>query len=1236
MANDVNNPNPRIRPRQVLLIGLGGIGSRTVDKVLSIMPEGYKKYTRAIAVDTDIGELHGELKHIPVDNRIALGSDLNTKQSVTIGDYIKNNPTTTDWFVKGGKLDVIKGRNTTQGAKQVRMVSRIALAATNDFCGMKTTLEKVIRQFNADDGAVGGNGMLVMIVCSVAGGTGAGTVLQFPLYLEQALSGLFADEDVQIDCSMLLPDMFRDVQSDENYFAAKANAYAVIRELASLNSRKLRRGDIIANADLEVKEEESAPFGRVLFFDSTSMAGDTLNGDLDHVYVPKVATALNEYLFGPVNGKITSALDNTLRRVYESDNQAIFGSVGTSRLCFPRATYTQYVTAQWVSKAIAKQWLQIDQQAMSLYKEEFKKAVDNDTERPDKEKRLRELFCMIVDEEAEKNRFYKEIKSKFKVTAPAGVKRTVNSKKIDNLVQLFWNNCTEHLKAKKESDEEYKKGKRAFENNFNGKGIELARSIELLQNYEKTAKKLIMSGPIYAKQVFCPSEAEDGTLYEARVDESTLFGFIKAKKLHPIMIRYFLYKLYELLVKEAGHSGQAVYYDEIKKYKKVNKECRELINKEAGAIETNILSDVNASFAETALKDLEIYMEEYEDMFKQLNVVIDHFEDKIENCENQLPLLNQESGTVLAGGKLSMMYAWRKIDEEISAGEDAFTIDDDLNGKIHEIVYRAFVKQVVDLANVKVKLPGDKKLKVRTRYESIVERELQRYYAKKINTNYTHCFPKNVIEAALLQCGLENAYKKEAQGIDSTVGFNYSMFIERNPVPYNIKKEEVGYVTDAEYFSNLLNALIGKGKPFCGRVEGLGDSLPIINRLLALDRSMLRTKEDSLHFDEDGVPETVYIEDEIIEGVSSSSIGNFSVNTKFIDGGISVDEIASVTTVTGLEPKSFVSFLPPDNNEHSPTKEQSYFAAYNDFVDKMTQNPSVITPHLHWRWHMAGMLEDLTSGYTNTYSQQAAEAFMYGFIFDIIRFGDDGIVTIGKLGQNIFKKALGGETEKEYLFLKPEIHASFDNMGRREKRNTMDELFAKVIELLSTSTDLRSAIIAYSEEKMKLFELNSSPDFIVKCLESENLNKEAYYNDILDIVIAYHRATRHLSEDEVLKADKVVELMYKFLLKKFYDVAKYVAYKDNSDVKGIYEAYVKMLYKVAADDDPVKTEDTVKADINDMIDNMPEGGIDKISDWVNNISGTIAKKPRNPFEPDGRYGLDAALEMVIVFMNEEQ
>ena len=154
------------RPRQILLVGLGGVGSRVVDKLMGKVPEEYKLYTQAISIDTDTNDI-GKLQNIPVDNQIRLG------EGITIGRYVRDHQDIKNWLIGGKQFDLVRNRSTSNGAKQIRMVSRVALHATNTKGNLGQRIVDIVGKAKRVDGRLDGNGLLVMVVCSLAGGTGS-------------------------------------------------------------------------------------------------------------------------------------------------------------------------------------------------------------------------------------------------------------------------------------------------------------------------------------------------------------------------------------------------------------------------------------------------------------------------------------------------------------------------------------------------------------------------------------------------------------------------------------------------------------------------------------------------------------------------------------------------------------------------------------------------------------------------------------------------------------------------------------------------------------------------------------------------------------------------------------------------------------------------------------------------------------------------------------------------------
>lgn len=1214
MANSnetIKSATSSTRPRQVLLVGLGGVGSRTVDKVLSMMPEGYKPYTKAIAVDTDLEELDKLLKYIPTENRIALGSNPENGQSVTVGEYIRNHPETTEWFVKGEHLDLIKSRNTAQGAKQIRMVSRIALSATNDFLGMKKKLEDILQDLNRADGTTLSRGLLVMVICSVAGGTGAGTVLQFPLYLEQALAKTFSDEDVQIECSMLLPNVFSRAQDIENQEAARANAYAVVRELMAMNSGRLKRGDLLPDCDFEEKSEHISPYGRIMFFDDVSMSGDSIESDLDRVYVPKTAAAINEYLFGPVHGKIASALDNTLARVYRTGGASIFSSVGTAKLAFPRATYVQYITGQWITKAISTTWLHPDRKVAGRYRDEYRNAVQNDTRRPN-ENDMRRMFCETID--AETTPFYRQIKSAYFEQNDTGMKK--------DMAEQFWEECRKYLHSRVANDKLVKSHSNQLDEDFNVDDTSIY--IETLEKIEAAAKAVAPYGSQYAIEVMQPIEAENPAFFTDDNDEKHLFTFLKNKKLHPIMIRYFLYKLYNLAEATAAKPvGEGINTENFGGLKKASDRADQ-----AETERTEVLSRgkrrIMYNFATRIKFDLEKYIEEIEGMFKNLEDVVRIFGEKTDTCLNGLVASNPKTGTILAGGRLSMMYTWKRIESLISEGEDAYTIDPNLNNKIHEIVYRGFVKQAGGADDAI--LADGTKLKIRTKYDKIMLRELQMYYSVLIKDHYSMCLPSTVIDAALLECGLRNAFADEKSRADDPDKYSEELFIKRGVRPQNYatdadEDKPGNAVSNATYLNALLSQAIGNSKPYCGRIDDNATEKGIMNRLMVANQRLLRTTEDTYDVDEYGVAKQVYIEDEIIEGVSTSRIRETNINTKFVTEGISVDEIKIITTLAGLQPFNFVSFLPPDDDEHAPTKAKSYYIAYRELINNISVKNDCITPHLHRDWHLADRLDDLTETYTNTYNKDAARAFVYGFIFNVIRVLPGGVVEIGdERTSPYFTRIFGERGLKRFMLLDETTHAKIDSMDSTDRKSAVNTILVKVFELLATSQELRDVLCGYATDKFSQYTVEKSSQYLRDCKEDETTAGEELYTCILDVINGYYQGTRRSNYKEEDRADKNVKYMFITVLEELFNMCKLFS-DDLAKRKALYLKAVDSLY------DDGYSEET--ADV------TASAAVEEVDEFEAMLAELVAEAEDkgNPFV-NGSYRRSVAKDMVEVFLKK--
>ena len=159
---------------QVLLIGLGGTGSRIVNNVVSDLQKAArrknKKFSTAdgkmafAVLDTnmnDVGEINKSLTGI---NNISTSSEKKIKEYMSQYSYMG----VSDWMPRSKTLDE---ETMIDGASQMRFKSRLALLDTiesHKIDELKNAIQTMIENREL------GQKVRVMIVSSLAGGTGSG------------------------------------------------------------------------------------------------------------------------------------------------------------------------------------------------------------------------------------------------------------------------------------------------------------------------------------------------------------------------------------------------------------------------------------------------------------------------------------------------------------------------------------------------------------------------------------------------------------------------------------------------------------------------------------------------------------------------------------------------------------------------------------------------------------------------------------------------------------------------------------------------------------------------------------------------------------------------------------------------------------------------------------------------------------------------------------------------------
>ena len=527
-----------------LLIGLGGTGCKIIEKV-SKMVTGEQRNNIAFAVfDTDINDLRGIQERNPFIKII----QTSTKQ--TVGEYLNKDTHARDaWFPVNA---ILNGKTLTEGAGQVRSISRLALE-TVIRAGKMEPLHEAIQSLYKVEEDKADQALRVVIVSSLAGGTGSGLILPVAMYVRNYLATHFRQSANITRGFFILPEVFYEVitgQTERNNL--KANAYATLRELdaflmkgdATLPERyaKSVRMQFPRAASDGYEEYDVRPYDFCFLFDAQNAEGSKLNS-FDQ-YLDHAANCIFAQSIGPMNKRSNSSEDNTIRKLAKERGRNRYAGAGVSMLVYPFEDIKSFIALKWAKQCVSKQWLVFD----NLYKELCK---ENDQKREQglsaKEQPLASFYVNQVESAAKHDDPFAKaiIKSSGKYTN--GVTR----------VSDRWKEYVQAIMAKIERDLE-------------------EGSSDLSSKYDDAREQISALGNDWEEYANAYAAAEEYRLmsnaYVEEVSQTIAYSMFKGSKatsdlgqdykletylvstdnkfLHPNAIRYMLIKILELMKKQ--------------------------------------------------------------------------------------------------------------------------------------------------------------------------------------------------------------------------------------------------------------------------------------------------------------------------------------------------------------------------------------------------------------------------------------------------------------------------------------------------------------------------------------------------------------------------------------------------------------------------------------------------------------------------------------------------------------
>lgn len=553
-----------------LFVGVGGIGSRIIKKVADKCLNDKVDNIRFVVLDTDVNDL----------TRLENGSVITTVQTSStrsIKDYLDFDTDARDnWFPKNRILD---SKTVSEGAGQVRAISRLALNATIRQ-GTIAQLYNAIDDLYLKDGGDKSRAVKVVIASTVAGGTGSGIALEAAMVIRDYLTRNYPESAAIIRGFFIMPGVMDTVISTESERQSlRRNGYATIKEINAFmmkgsgffeSNPELRRyKDLcltVPSTNGPSKQLDNLPFDFCFLLDRIDSKQHSMQSLAQ--YENFAAQSIYEQNIGPMRKSASSKEDNIVKEfiVPEKLGRCRFGGAGASVMKYPYEKIVDYVALNWAEKAIIgvnnENASDEDKQKMVMnswlrYDYEFKTELnkfENDIHALEKDKPVIEKMYMSLLENSTDS-FSEKIRSryldpKFNSLSSDNIADADMAKKMSAVAEDFINSMKDEIALSFEkmismgdgneesSTQDVKNiGKTDAEIGSMVSRYNAINNLMLINRDEERLKEKVKE---FAKANL---KSENSILREPAKYQLEAYLRVLDKVLHPNAVRYLLYKL---------------------------------------------------------------------------------------------------------------------------------------------------------------------------------------------------------------------------------------------------------------------------------------------------------------------------------------------------------------------------------------------------------------------------------------------------------------------------------------------------------------------------------------------------------------------------------------------------------------------------------------------------------------------------------------------------------------------
>jgi hypothetical protein len=947
-----------------LIVGLGGRGSEIVAKVAEMITNEQKKRINFVVFDTDFNELEQIKRKYPHIRTVQ------TSTNMTVGDYLH-----LDEYTRDNSFPVnanLYRKTLSEGAGQVRAISHLAFVTAMKR-GYMEPLDDAIYDLYKLESEPSTQVLRVIIVSTLAGGTGSGLILPVSMYIKQ-----FLKTKIQIPGSItrgffILPEILYGVVTAEPMKNAfKANAYAVLREL---NAFILKADDNLPRryknkvhlmfpkvGTNEFEEYDVLPMDFSFMFDAQNFEGKKLIST--EQYLNHAATCIYAQSIGPMNTRSNSSEDNTIRTLVSGQSRNRYAGAGASELVYPSEHILRYIALKWAAQTVSDHWTVFD-------RDYNKKSIENN------KARLKGFNVSEIDPATEyinsvnadasnSNAFAMFTRNASYGFDKDGVSET--SRKWNGYIDALEKHVKKEANKGSELDNSRNTAKSAVENlRSSDKEKNDMKSFgdayEYLQSYkELVCRRVDDIGRVTAYALFKSDDSVDATLGGLPTQIETYLKDNSNEFMHPNAARYFLYQTLQTLDKK------------LKEAEKKKKTDEDLFK----TLDTMFDDKGSEGVTEGIIETIGDFTRKIDDagfwaqrVLKKYEGEIDGFIDRFESMLGTIadyrvtaPYVAVLTAAVEYVKKLCKSFELfyksfdtnvGEIQREIRTLEEKYSLS-----KGSTVRYVCASKKCLDKFYEKMQFTGNA-LKIPGELCRRIYSQVRRFsLSQKANTD---TFFKDIFNNEILRHFQKSVM--EAYSGDIKMDIIRALEVEAE---YEADRQERSLVT--QYVKKVINDTKKLADPFINRPVG---EKPVPIEACAFNKKLyLVNNMDN--------PERKTLVDAVLKSFGGVLCDDDEINT---------ERVLFYSAIYGLFPYDLLKFSPPQKSKTVTLEAGEYNKAYFDMIGRIGPDPlttPVITPHLHKHWHLISEMPDLNDKLQSEQERTIFKALVLGILYGLIRY----------------------------------------------------------------------------------------------------------------------------------------------------------------------------------------------------------------------------------------------------------